>query len=94
MAEIRRLDGRPVEETKPGRNEKVADMLRDLAKKNDDGEVRSVLVLWLMPDGRWDSTWQWPELHEGRPLGLEAIGSLFALATEIAVGMIARSQGG
>lgn len=94
MADVRRIDGRPIEETKPGRNEKIADMLRELVQENDAGQMDAALVLWLRRDGRWDSRWQWPELVGGKPLGLDAIGSLFALATELAVGMIARAQNG
>lgn len=88
MADLRRLDGKPLDVAKLGRNEKIAKMLAEFTKRNDDGRVRAAAIITLTPEGWYCAGWQWPENNEGFPWSMALEGALSRLQAEIATASI------
>ncbi len=83
-AEVKRLDGSTVDVTKLGRNERVAEILDEMIEINDAGKMPALAAVWLTPDGRWGSTWTWPEIRGAFPWDLALRGALAAILGDMA----------
>lgn len=89
MADLRRLDGSPLDVGKVGKNERVGDLLAELTKVNGEGRMQAIVSLYLTPEGRWEACWAWPAPTKGFPWGMTLLGALRLAEVDIAAAAIA-----
>jgi len=78
MADIRRLDGTPIEAGKPARNERIAALLDELVAENDAGRLSAIVTVFMTPQSAHRVDWALPDQDFGYPWGLALRGALMA----------------
>ena len=89
MADIRRLDGSPVETKAPFVDPRVRTLFDELRKKLDNGRVVTLAYVGLSPEGWIAFNYAWPSqgTEFSRPGALSLIGALHNVADEISAGI-------
>src|ERR1700680_377694 len=88
MAEVVGLDGAKIAVEKLARSEPVAGLLSNAIELNDKGRIKAAVLIYITPEGWYDTLWVWPKIKEGHPWGLAALGALELAKTEIGVASI------
>ena len=60
---ILRLDGVPIQQDKPLANPEITELLAELGKENDAGQLNGLVLIMVREDGGTSSRWIWPTLN-------------------------------
>lgn len=85
MAEIVGLDRSSVDREKPGRDERIAELLANLTAMNDRGELRSICYAYATTDHTAGSNWSY---YPGPISAVALVGAMEVLKHEMIVGML------
>ena len=59
MAELKAIDGTPIEREKPKRDETIADLLEKLTQMNNEGKLRAFAYVRCGHDGGFSTNWSY-----------------------------------
>ena len=83
MADIRKLDGSPLDTEAPGRNEDIARLLDSVTKRNEAGRLRACCVIYITESGCVGSGWHWAAGSGDYPWWLAMHGAVHMAAGEM-----------